>query len=337
MLAYSLIKGIANLWYWKIPGLKFTIKMAKIIVSDIYDLHYLVLPYERDENATRELGLDPRLVKIYKKNGYNLEPQTQEDANKLGKNHFNGLQSSISHLSLSEIDNKKIVAVHLAPIRYLYSQAMKDFTNENPDATEETINEVSPALANVSLLVPVKVNGKYYLLGQIKGKAVGSGQIQAALVAGGVNADDLREGNPFVNALRHEVSEEVGLDLSYLNSSSFIYVVDEREIGNLNFAAIARGQKLESILTAYESLTKNELEMGNNLEVMALSQLDMAGLSLLPVEGKSQLEGVLSYIPSKDGLTPRIETRVVRPYTEAVVNWLKGTGHISSLLKKAGF
>jgi len=312
--------------------------MASIIVSDIDELISLVFPEERTANSSGELGLDERLVKIYNEKGYDSKPKTEKEADLIGEKHFNGLQSSIPYFSVSETNGKKIVVAHLAPTRYLFGQAMKDFTKTHPDVSQEVINEISPKMANVSLLVPVKEGKQYFLLAQIKGKAVGSGQIQAALVAGGVNYQDLQSENPFLNALKHEVSEEVGLDLSYLKPTSFLYLVDERKIGNLNFVAVAEGQRIDDILTVYESLTKKELQQGKNLEVMALSQLDIAGLSLIPVEGGHKLEDCLSYFPSENGLTSRRESRTVRPYTEAIVNYLKqDQKNVKTLLKRAGF
>jgi hypothetical protein len=215
---------------------------------------------------------------------------------------------------------------------------LKEAEKKGCEYSYEEIGFMSPMIANVSLIVPVKINGEYFLVSQIKGKAVGSGQVLGALVAGGVDCKDLKYKDPLVKALNNECFEEIGLDLSCLNSSSFVYMVDERELGSVNFSAIAERADLTKILGSYEKITKEKLSVGEELEVMALSKFRISGFTLVPLEDGSQwLKDVICYFPTKKGLVKKTENRAVRPYTQATLDYISKPENVRFLLEKAGF
>jgi len=312
--------------------------MAKIGIENIAEIQLKVLKDERTYNSD---SIHELVRKIYEEKGYDSAPKSRKEADELGVKNFNGLMSSFVSIEVTPQEVGNLVIATIAPTRYLVGQAMRDVMKEakenNIIYTPEVIVDLSPDMANVSLVAPVKINGEYFLLSQIKGRALGSGQVHTGLVAGNINAKYLRYDNPLVATLQNECSEEIGMDLSSLNPSSFVYMVDERETGQVNFAAVAQNVDLGKVLENYEKLTKPKLTEEIKLEVMALATLPVKGLVLTPLEdGSNGLKGVICYFPTKDGLEKKVEDRGVRPYTQATIDYLSKKENVKFLLEKAG-
>ena len=312
--------------------------MAKIGIENIAEIQLKVLKDERTYNSD---SIHELVRKIYEEKGYDSAPKSRKEADELGVKNFNGLMSSFVSIEVTPQEVGNLVIATIAPTRYLVGQAMRDVMKEakenNIIYTPEVIVDLSPDMANVSLVAPVKINGEYFLLSQIKGRALGSGQVHTGLVAGNINAKYLRYDNPLVATLQNECSEEIGMDLSSLNPSSFVYMVDERETGQVNFAAVAQNVDLDKVLENYEKLTKPKLTEEKKLEVMGLATLPVKGLVLTPLEdGSNGLKGVICYFPTKDGLEKKVEDRGVRPYTQATIDYLSKKENVKFLLEKAG-
>ncbi|MFP4401263.1 MAG: hypothetical protein ACLFPQ_05250 [Candidatus Woesearchaeota archaeon] len=311
--------------------------MAKISIENIDEIKVNVIPVERRFDSEGELAIDERIRQIYEDNNYDLRPKTSEEADARGEKHFNGLMSSAPKIQSYPVNGKNFVTVDIAPTRYLISQAMRDYVKEN-EVSEKEVQKISPDMTGVSLIVPVKINGDYYLLSQVKGKALGSGQIHAGLVAGNVDAKYLNQPDPLITTLQNECSEELGLNLSYLDSTSFIFLIDERETGQVNFASVAMNADVQEILTAYESMTRQKLKKDEKLEVMGLANLPVAGISLTPLEnGSSGVKDITCYMPSSEGLVKLVEERGVRPYTSATIDYVSEPKNTRFLLEKAGY
>ena len=311
--------------------------MAKISIENIEDISLNVIPHERSFDSVEGFVLDKRVREMYEKKQYDLQPKSKKEAEERGIKHFNGLVSSATNIHVYPANGKNFVTLDLAPTRYLIGQAMRDCVAESSYSQEEIL-KMSPDMTGVSLIVPIKIDGKYFLLSQIKGKALGSGQVHTGLVAGNVDAKYLNEPNPLVATLKHECSEELGLDLSYMNSTSFIFLVDERETGQINFASVARNPDVDKILGSYEAMTINKLRQDESLEVMALTRLPIAGIALMPLkDGSSGVKDIKCYKPSRDGLIESLEDRNVRPYTAATIDYLSKKENVRFLLDKAGF
>jgi hypothetical protein len=312
--------------------------MANIMIENIDELKHTVLPFERRFDSTGDLALDGKVSEMYQKKQYHLLPKTDEEAKARGLKNFNGLVSSAVELHPYIQDGQTIVAVTLAPSRYMIGQAFRDCVKEGMYTPDE-IQKASPDMTGVSLIVPVKMNGQYFLLSQIKGKALGSGEIHTGLVAGNVDQKYHSAQNPFIATLQNECSEELGIDLSHIDSTSFIFLVDERETGQINFASVARNADINKILGAYEAMTKKKLQNNEALEVMALTNLPIAGLALIPLEdGALGVKGIKCYKPTNQGLVETIEDRKVRPYTAATVDYLgRSDKNVEFLLNKAGY
>ncbi|MBN2458809.1 hypothetical protein JXB28_00860 [Candidatus Woesearchaeota archaeon] len=311
--------------------------MADIAIENISEVIPTPILIERTPSSKGSLKLDEKVSEMYLAKGYDTLPKTAEEAKARGAKGHNGLMSSIFNYNIIPQDNQSLVMINIAPTRYNAGQALRDLWATGKYSLDE-IKAMSPDMLNVSLQAPVKEEGEYFLPAQIKGKALGSGQVHTGLVAGNVDAKYLLQPNPLTAALKEECSEELGLDLSHLDSTSFIYMVDERETGQVNFASIARKTDLNKVLHAYEALTKAKLQKSEALEVMALTTLPIAGIALIPLEsGKQGLKGIKCYKPTSSGLSISVEDREVRPYTEATIKYLQKPENVKFLLEKAGF
>ncbi len=311
--------------------------MAKIIVKNIETLMLNVLPMERTPTSKGDLAIHPFVAAKYREKGYDTKPTSPTEADARGEKSFNGLMSSLPAIRVYPSEGNTVIVADIAPTRYLIGEALRDLAKSGI-YTSEDIKEMSPNMVGVSLVVPVKIKSQYFLLSQIKGKALGSGQIHAALVAGNIDAEYLQYENPLTIALQKESSEELGMDLSSLDPTSIVYIVDEKETGQINFAYVAKNANAINILTAYERNVTPKILKGEELEVMALAKLPVAGIALVHLsDGSSGLKDVLCYHPTAQGLTKVVEDRGVRPYTQATIDYLSKPENVKFLLEKAGF
>jgi len=162
--------------------------------------------------------------------------------------------------------------------------------------------------------------------------------VHTGLVAGNVDGKYLSLQDPFVTTLQNECSEEVGLDLSFLDRTAAVYLVDERETGQVNFAYLARNVDAQQMLHSYDQSVRGKLARGETLEVMALIAVPLGGAHLEKLEtGSLGLKGITTYHPTANGLVEKIEDRGVRPYTQATLDYLVRPENVRFLLKKAGF
>jgi hypothetical protein len=301
-------------------------------VKKINELRLTVVGSERTFDVQGELALHPEVSSMYVRKGYQDRPKTKEEAQDVGVKAFNGLQTSFSTIYIQN----GIVWATIAPTRYLIGQAMRDLWKTDRYSAEDAW-KMSPHMAGVSLIVPVKIGGEYFLLSQIKGAALGSGQIHAGVVAGGISKKSLDNENPLIYTLVNECSEELGIDLGYLNPSSFAFFVDESPTGQVNFAAVAKKADFNDILSTWEKATTKSLVADTDPEVMGLSALPVEGVAIIPLEkGVNGVEQVECFFPTQHGLEKARETRGLRPYTEYVLEFLGEKENLDHLMQKAG-
>jgi hypothetical protein len=312
--------------------------MAKIIPLE--GLEDLIVEVREDEKEYGEFH--PEIARTYVENGYDKAPKSKEERNERGlTGGWNGLNTCFEEFEVKGVNGKMTLQTKLAKTRYLVGQAMRDYVSNIEGNSERTLNEkeiqeLSPNLANVSLVAPYRDGDKVYVIAQIKGgDTLGGGQVHACLVAGGVASkylDSSKYENPLIAALEGECSEEINLPLENLNPSSFKFVVDEREIGNLNIGAIAQNVKLDEILEHYETYTKRKIRYGTDLEV--------AGLACIPInleDGGLDYENVIAYIPSEEGLNKieNYEIQGKRPFTKALDSFLKDKVNLQYFLNSS--
>lgn len=309
--------------------------MARITLDRISDIDITTIPHERTLQTREEGALHSLIRDRYEEAGYGLLPKNAEEAAARGQKHFNGLTSSFPSIRTYKSEDEVVVAADIMPTRYLVGQAARDVVAQKQLSFEQA-QHISPQMANVSLLVPVKIDGEYGLLGQIKGNTLGGGQLHAALAAGNINAKYLSSTNPMVAALQEETSEEVGMNLSSLDSTAFVFMIDEAETGQVNFASVARGADITNILNAYDASVRKKLGNQEKLEVAALATLPIAALAFVPLEKGNGLANTRLYVPTANGLEERVDTVVVRPYTQAAVEFMRAPESRTYLLEKAG-
>ena len=303
--------------------------MEGTVTDNISDIKLNRIGIERKYDSTGDLAVDSLVRDMYIKKKYCLVPKSAEEARAKGLKFFNGMISSVPRLNIYSDRNRTTVCADVAPARYMLGQAMRDVVDEGR-FDYETIQKMSPRLLNVSLLVPVKRNNKYYLLSQIKGHTFGSGEIIAALVAGNVDAKYLSDTNPLKLALSKECMEEIGANLNDIDHTPFSYLLDETKTGHINFASVSRGVDLDKFLDIYESQTKAKLFKDKKREV--------TGLSLLPIGGSDRSSGYVDcFFPTESGLAEKKEHRDFCLYTRLLVDYLSKQKNAKSLLKTAGF
>ncbi len=322
--------------------------MSKVIAKNISEVRLNLIPQERMFDTEDDSRFDRRIRDRYAEK-YESAPKSQDEADAKGQTHFNGLMTSFCR-PLSIYGD--VVAGDIAPTRYLLGQAWRELVKEGVIDPWEA-QQTAPRMVNVSVLAPVryKINGvdKYCLISQIKGKALGSGEILASPAAGNVDAIYLWEclphpkaqvqvvKDPLTAALRGESKEEINLDLSHLNPSSFVAAFDDGA-GGVNMACVAGNVSLDTVLEPYEKMTMRKLQEGEDLEVSALSLLKVGCITLVPIEGgRRAAKEVVCFYPTKTGLVEKIEDmRTVRPYTEAVFEYLDDMGDFRYFMDKAG-
>lgn len=330
--------------------------MANIGIENIREVQLTV---DRDERTFDSETIHPLVREMYLRKGFDRHPKDKaerdtfntsirqgnlslkdalKDADKkpLFKG-WNGLMSSCSSIQTEYTDQGNVVKVTIAPTRYLLREAMEAVWMTGSYSPEQTA-AMSPDMVGTSLVVPVKVEGQYYILSQIKGDALGSGQIHTGLVAGGVDAKLLSGRDPLLASLRQETLEEMGINLNDLDHGSFVYMVDERETGQVNFAALAKNADYQFILQRYEADTKRRIAAGEKLEVSALANLPVYGIALVPLEnGKLGIRNIQCFFPTEHGLERKIDDREIRPYTQATIDYLSKAENVRFMLEKAGF
>jgi|GEM_PF-3828998 len=324
--------------------------MKRVLVGNISEVNLNIIPFERLYNAGGDFFIDERVSRMYKRKGYDAAPKTEAEADERGVKNFNGLMSSFTRpFGKYPTDSGTIVTADIAPTRYLIGQAWRDLKKEG-EVGEDELQGISPRMANVSILVPIRYKGRFHLVSQIKGKALGSGEILASPSAGNVDATYLWKclqpqkytdadvpKDPLTAALKGEISEEVGMDLRDLDSTSFTLAIDDGA-GGINMCSIARNADLTGILHSYEGMTRRKLAGGEKLEVAALSLLKVGGIALVPIEGgRRAANEVVCFYPTSDGLTEKVEDiRTVRPYTEAIFEYLEDMDSFRFFMEKAG-
>lgn len=176
--------------------------MARIKIANIADVCVSRIPYERTYD---DPTIDNRVRKMYIKKGYGKRPKTPEEAKAIGQTNYNGLSSSFPSIRTYG-SNRIVVAVDIMPTRYLIGQAMRDLVKEEQLSLEDIL-AMSPNMAGVSIIVPVKYKNEYCIIAQVKGKALGSGQVHGAAAAGNVSGKYVMEkGNPLIRSLKDECS-----------------------------------------------------------------------------------------------------------------------------------
>lgn len=289
-----------------------------------------------DELLFNDPALDRRITQMYERKDYDKAPKTRAEQIDRGLTSFNGQSVSCRNIQFDEAAGQ--FQMELRPTRYLVGEAYRDAL-KNGSFRNEDLSAISPALANVSALTIVEDNGRYYFISQIKGHALGSNELHAALTAGGVERKNLEANDPLSAALKKEAFEEIGLDINSISPSRFSMMIAEPSVGMVNFVSIAGSNNLPGILEAYtRSINGLNLEQR---EVKNLCLLPVSGLALIPVEDRFALNGIRVFMLNSTSSaleehSPTLQ-KTVRPYTEAIARYLQVPGNERKILEQAGF
>ncbi len=259
------------------------------------------------------------LADTYIKQGYDAVPKTKAEA---GGKSFNGEMSSFTSV---QICPNEVIEVNIMSTRYLFRDAVIKIAEQYGNYVAR---ETSICMAHVSFIAVDMYEGKPVIIAQLKGDAVGMGQIHAGLVAGAITAKHLTTNAPLCEALKARLLEEIGLDISLLsNPPEFCLMVDERENGFVNIAAVGR-MKLEDVQNTYL----------NSIKGKPLDKLQVSGLAIIPIDNASSiLKEIKIFKPNGEGGGEwNVERRGLRPYTEAIIDWLADVKNQEYLIEKIG-
>lgn len=219
--------------------------MAKI-TEILQGVELDILTEERDGFSQGSEQIEKEIVEIYEEEDFGSMPKSENEAKRMGVNYWNGL--AVSLLSNHTVDTEGILHGSVMPIRYQYSKANQLFV-------EMSLNKIdsmkkSLQLVNVSLVVPYIENGNLLFLSQLRSNCVGWANFyDYHFIGGGLEAEDLNDENPLIKALERECKEEVGLNLSSIDLADEILLVEECELGKINFLFIAKNQDIERLLS----------------------------------------------------------------------------------------
>lgn len=306
----------------------------------IEDIKINSIPLERTIDSDT---VDERVRSEFLKRRYQDLPRSKDEAKARGMSKWSGLMSSFPEIRTYKVSpGRVIVSADILPTRYHIGEAFRDYYKDQEELghplSQDTIERISPNMANAHVMVPTKWKGEYVLLAQIKGEALGRGEVHSSVVAGNVEAKHIYAGvDPLINSLKQECLEEVGLDLSYFNSTTWKYLINEQDTGQMAVVSIAREVELETVLHAYEANVRFKVGK-EKLEVEGLVPLPMAGIVVIPLgnKGKTQDE-LLCYLPRPEGLVAVKQKRVLRPITVGVLKYLENAQNRKDMLETAGF
>lgn len=323
--------------------------MAQVILDKIDKIEPHLISLKRTCGSMDDLAYPELVKKKYIDKNYDSFPRTKKEAEELDQKHYNDIALSMVHYNIYSDASEKILEPTFAETRYFYGQALRDLVNEGKYSYNQ-LKEMTPRIAHCALVVPLKVGNEYFLLSQVRGKARGRGQIISTAVSGFIGKKSIemykkdRTKNLLINALESESIKELGIDLSFFNFSP-AFMMDEPEVGPCNFTYITRDANLGDILSIYEKDATERISKGEELEV--------AGLSLLPIKPDFPLDKIICYIPNKKGELDKmnfdeyiekyienkeeIRKSPFRPYTEAVIEYVADQENVKFLLEKAGF
>ncbi len=312
------------------------------VESFVLDGLYLnpIYDFEREISS-----LDQRIAAIHKELGLDQLPKSKEERDARGlKGPWDGLRSSVPRLNVYlREEGRAIVTGDLWKTRYSAGEAFRKLKEKlekqgNP-LSEEEIKYISPNMANVHLMIPTKWEGKYVLIAQIKGDALGGGQIHSSAVAGNVDGKYIsREyADPLTQSLIDQCSDELGLDLNSIKASPWKYIINEQDTGQMAFVKIAQGVGFESVLNSYRKSVEEKVGK-KKIEVAGLTPLPVSGLAIIEVEKAwKTVDKVICYFPTSEGFKEQLEQRELRPITVGVIKYLESQKNREAMLETAGF
>lgn len=268
----------------------------------------------------RDLALVNKLLaETYTDQGYDKVPKTKEEA-KGGS--FNGEMASFTSI---QICPDGVIEAEIMSTRYLFRDATIDIAKKYGDYVAR---EVGIRMAHVSFIAVDIFEGQPVIIAQLKGDAVGKGQIHAGLVAGAITKKHLATTDPLHEALKERLREEMGLDINLLpQPPKSRLMVGEEENGFVNIVAVGH--------MGFEEIKKSYLK---SIEGKPLEKRQVSGLALIPIHNASSIkEGAQVFYPDeKGGGYWKPCKKGLRPYTNAILDFLEKPENQEWLIEQAG-
>lgn len=305
--------------------------MAKVIASNIRGVRLNSFPEaERGCDSTGLLQMHPKIVEEYIDKNFDLLPKTEEEKRLTGASSFNALAVSMLSLHSYETALGNLVSGDLFPMRYAFTIAVQNLIKNKVWSVEDAA-VFNPRQLNVSWLAVIEKEAKYFLLCRIKGKGIlGQDQLHASLYGGAVNADLLGNENILFNALSRHFKKDLGLDVQ---KQSPDILIDEPDVGMANFGFIAKAEEA-TIRAAFE----NTMAKSDAPKISSLALLPISDIPDVKIDGVPVIKNVTLFVPGINGLEEHVEeTMEIRPYTKAVIDFIKEGNNLQYIIDAAGF
>ena len=296
----------------------------------------------RDSERTQFDGVGSTLSEFYKSKiaEFDALPKTKEEAAERGGKGFDGLQVSVCPF-------RDIYNAELAPIRYsflsAYQQLRKELLAQQDYSGVAALEKENPYILGAAVYAVTKFEGQPCIMMQIKGNAIGEGQIHSALAAGGISMKEFQNAKSINDMLLaaavRQASEELGVPLQGQNLGDPALLRFENATGNIGIGYVLSGMTGSDILDAY---TQHATQ-----RVIASSDDTASGVVLMPTQGivvVSLDDGVPALstrkeiIITKDGaqvVAPN-DSRGLRPAGQGYLAALEDPRFLSQLLERSG-
>jgi len=253
-----------------------------------------------DERRSRH-GVGSMLSDYYEEHRSKFDglPKTKEEAALRGEKTFDGLQVSVCPFT-------DIYSAEIAPIRYSFLRAYQELRSEliakGDLSGVAALERENPYILGAAVYAVTRWRGEPCIMMQIKGNAVGAGQIHSALAAGGISMQEFESATSISDMLQaaavRQASEELGLRLQGNNLGDPAIIRYEGATGNIGIGYILQGIPGSEILDRYvECATKRKITSSDDTA---------AGVVLMPTNAIA--------VVSLDGDVPALSTR-----TEVIV------------------
>lgn len=235
-------------------------------------------------------------------------PKTKEEAAERGARTYDALQVSISGLRVDTALQSGTGI--LSPVRYSvideYKALRKDLLDRRDIPGLEALHAENPLVVGSAVYIVAPYNGEPHIFMQIKGNAVGAGEIHSAAAAGGISTKEFENSasvtEMFDQAAIRQTQEEIGLQLSARQLGRPTLFRREDATGTAAVGYVIRGLRGEDILDAYSQHIQNRKILSSDDSASGLVLLPLrGGREVLLDHGSPSLAGLKEFHVNKNG------------------------------------
>ena len=296
----------------------------------------------RDSERVEFNGVGEALSEFYQSNRaeYDALPKTKEEAAERGVRGFDGLQVSVC--PFTNIDNAE-----LAPIRYsflsAYQKLREELLSQQDYSGVVALEQENPYVLGAAVYAVTRFEGEPCIMMQIKGNAVGEGQIHSALSAGGISMKEFQNAAS-INAMLlaaavRQASEELGVPLEGKNLGDPALLRFENATGNIGIGYILSGLSGSDILDAYIQHATQRIIASSDDTASGVALMPTQGIVVVSLDhGVPALSTRKEIIVTKNGaqvVTPN-DSRKLRPAGQGYLAALEDPRFLSQILERSG-